>query len=221
MNRMHRLYSDISRLGRETEMLDAVVLLLSDELLQRPAANDQTQYDIIVKLITKGYALADAVNAATGHAPNYERLEITESEQVIHAYRQAHQQVVAAAALLPSLPEDTQIPHGAVLLRPDEVVPQRIAEVVLAHEDLLSAWSIEEADPDSVLDAIDAMLRRLEHIGKTPEVTIETEEGDRWVLSGGGPRVYGDRENLALWLSRGEQGNLEFEKPLTAPAVWA
>ena len=221
MNRIQRLYSDISRLERETEMLDAVVIMLSEDNLQRPAANNQTQFDNLVKLITKGYELADAVNKQTGHAPNYERSEITDPTHIIPAYRQAHQQVVAAAALLTSLPEDASIKHGAVTLRPGEVVPQRIAETVLAHEDLLSAWSIEEADPDSVLDAIDAMLRRLIQIDQAPAVTIETEEGDRWDLAGGGPRVYGDRENLALWLSRGEQGDLEFETPQTAPAVWA
>ena len=221
MNRIQRLYSDISRLGRETEMLDAVVIMLSEENLQRPAANDQTQRDVIVKLINRGYALADAVNEQTGHAPNYERPQIIDTNQIIRAYRQAHQQIVAAASLLPSLPEDATIKHGVLTLRPGEVVPQRIAEVVLAHEDLLSAWSIEEADPDSVLDAIDAMLRRLIQIDKAPALTIETEEGDRWDLAGGGTRVYGDRENLALWLSRAEPGDLEFEKPLTAPPVWA
>lgn len=221
MNRLERLYSDISRLGRETEMLDAVVIMLTDDHLQRPAANDQTQYDVLVKLINKGYGLADAINEKTGHAPNYERPEITDPTHVIHAYRQAHQQVVAAAVLLPSLPEDERIQHGAITLRPGEVIPQRIAETVIAHEDLLSAWTIEEADPDSALDAVEAMLRRLIQIDMAPAVTIETEEGDRWDLAGGGPRVYGDRENIAMWLSRGEHGDLEFEKPITAPPVWA
>lgn len=221
MNRMERFYSDVSRLGRETEMLDAVVLALSDELLQRPAANDQTQYDVLVKVINRGYGLADVMNAQTGHNPNYQRAEVVEPDQVIHAYRAAHQQFMAAAALLPAMPTDTTITHGAVTLRPGDVVPHRIAEIVLAHEDLLSAWSIEEADPDSVLDAIEAMLRRLQQIDKMPELTIETEEGDQWVLAGGGPRVYGDRENLALWLSRGEEGDLEFEQTMTAPPVWA
>lgn len=221
MNRIQRLYSDISRLGRETEMLDAVVIMLSADHLQRPAANNQTQYDVLLKLINKGYGLADAVNEQTGHAPNYQRPAVTDPSQVIHAYRQAHQQVVAAASLLPSLPDNTTIQHGAVTLHPGDVIPQRIAEVVLAHEDLLSAWSIEEADPDSVLDAVEAMLRRLIQVDKAPAVTLETEEGDRWELAGGGPRVYGDRENLALWLSRGEEGDLEFEQPMTAPAVWA
>lgn len=221
MTRMERFYSDVSRLGRETEMLDAVVLALSHELLQRPAASDQTQYDILVKLINKGYRLADAINFKTGHNPNYQRDETVDPNQVIQPYRAAHQQFMAAAALLPSLPADTQITHGVVTLRPGEVVPHRIAEVVLAHEDLLSAWSIEEADPDSVLDAIEAMLRRLQQMDKLPALTINTEEGDHWDLAGGGPRVYGDRENLALWLSRGEEGDLEFEKELSAPPAWA
>src|SRR5699024_10125815 len=77
----------------------------------------------------------------------------------------------------------------------------------------------EEADPDSVLDALDAMLRRLNQVGMAPELTLETEEGDRWLLSGGGSRVYGDRENLALRLSRGEEGDLEFERPTPALPV--
>lgn len=221
MNRLERLYSDMSRLGRETEMLDAVVIMLSEDNLQRPAANDQTQRDVIIKLINRGYALADAVNEQTGHAPNYERPELSDTRQIIHGYRMAHQQVVAAASLLPSIAEDTLIKYRDLTLRPGEVVPQRIAEVVLAHEDLLSAWSIEEADPDSVLDAIDAMLRRLIQMDQAPALTIETEEGERWDLAGGGPRVFGDRENLALWLSRGEEGDLEFEKPLSAPPVWS
>lgn len=45
----------------------------------------------------------------------------------------------AAAALLPSLPEDAKIKQGDVYLYPGQVVPQRIAEVVLTHEDLLWA----------------------------------------------------------------------------------
>lgn len=220
MTRIERFYSDVSRLGRETEMLDAVVLALSDELLKRPGANDQTQYDILVKLIDKGYGLADAINTQTGHTPNYQRNAIVDPKQIIHAYREAHQQFMSAAALLPTLWTGTSITHGAVTLQPGEVVPHRIAQTVLAHEDLLSAWSIEEADPDSVLDAIEAMLRRLHQSEKAPELTIETEEGDRWILAGGGPRVFGDRENLALWLSRGETADLEFEKPLAAPPVW-
>lgn len=221
MNRIERMYSDVSRLGRETEMLDAVVIMLSDELLEREAANGTSQYDIIVRLIRKGFALVDAVNAATGHAPNYERPDKIELSNVNIAFRNAHQQFTAAASLLPTLPVDTKIKHGDVYLYPGQVVPQRIAEVVLTHEDLLSAWSIEEADPDSVLDAVEAMLRRLEQNGQTPSVILETEEGDSWVLGGGGPRVYGDRENLAVWLSRGETGDLEFEQPVEQLSVWA
>jgi len=221
MNRIERLYSDVSRLGRETEMLDAVVIMLSDELLQRQAANGKSQYDIILRLIHKGFALVDAVNEATGHSPHYQRPETIELSKISQVFRETHQQFVAAAALLPSLPEDAKIKQGDVYLFPGQVVPQRIAEVVLTHEDLLSAWSIDEADPDSVLDAIEAMLRRMEQNAQTPAVTIETEEGDSWVLNGGGPRVFGDRENLAIWLSRGETGDLEFTQPVEQLPVWA
>lgn len=220
MDRIERLYSDVSRLGRETEMLDAVVIMLSDELLQRQAANGASQYDIILKLIHKGFALVDAVNEATGHAPHYQRPETIELSNITTVFREVHQQFVAAASLLPTLPVDAEIKQGDVMLYPGQVVPQRIAEVVLTHEDLLSAWSIEEADPDSVLDAIEAMLRRMEQNAQTPGVTIATEEGDSWILSGGGPRVFGDRENVAVWLSRGETGDLEFEQPIDRLPIW-
>lgn len=106
-------------------------------------------------------------------------------------------------------------------LYPGQIVPQRIAEVVLTHEDLLWAWSIDEADPDSVLDAIEAMMRRMVQNAQTPAVTIATEEGDSWVLNGGGPCVFGDRENLAIWLSRGETGDLGFTQPVEQLPVWA
>lgn len=221
MNRIERIYSDVSRLGRETEMLDAVVIMLSDELLERTSANGKSQYDIIVRLIRLGFDLTDAVNEATGHAPHYDRPENIELSNVSKAFREAHQQFSAAAALLPSLPIDTQIKHGDVSLYPGQVVPQRIAEVVLTHEDLLSAWSIDEADPDSVLDAIEAMLRRMEQNADMPSLEIETQEGDNWTLGEGGPRVYGDRENLAMWLSRGETGDLEFEKSIDRLPIWA
>lgn len=221
MDRIERIYSDVLRLGRETEMLDAVVIMLSDELLERTAANGNSQYDIIVRLIRRGFALTDAVNNATGHAPHYDRPDNIELSNVSKAFREAHQQFIASAALLPTLAIDAQIEHDDILLYPGQVVPQRIAEVVLTHEDLLSAWSIDEADPDSVLDAIEAMLRRMEQKTDVPSLEIETQEGDSWTLGEGGPRVFGDRENLAMWLSRGETGDLEFEKTIDRLPIWA
>lgn len=139
---------------------------------------------------------------------------------MLYGSREAHNQLVAVAGLPPTLAR--YVYHSRSC--PDssgEAIPQRTAETALAHEDLLSARPIEEADPDSVLYAVDAMLQRLQHTDTMPTLTIETEEGDRWPLADGGPRVYGDREDLALRLSRGESGNLSFEKLISAPPAWA
>ena len=57
------------------------------------------------------------------------------------------------------------------------IVALRIAEVVVHHHDLDTAWTIEEADPDSRLNAIEAVVRALRAKGG-PGMTLVTEERD-------------------------------------------
>lgn len=57
-------------------------------------------------------------------------------------------------------------------------VALRIAEVVVHHHDLDTAWTIEEADPDSLLDALEAAVRSLRGRGALG-MTLVTEERDQ------------------------------------------
>ena len=126
----------------------------------------------------------------------------------------------AAAAHLTSLPEDAALQYRGLTLTPGEVVPQRIAEVVLTHDSLGTAWSIEEADPDSALDALEALMRRMANRPEIPALLIETEEGDRWEFGEQGQRIFGDRETLVQWLAWGETEGVESEAPLPSlPAL--
>ena len=126
----------------------------------------------------------------------------------------------AAAAHLTSLPEDAALQYRGLTLTPGEVVPQRIAEVVLTHDSLGTAWSIEEADPDSALDALEALMRRMANRPEIPALLIETEEGDRWEFGEQGQRIFGDRETLVQWLAWGEAEGVESEAPLPSlPAL--
>uniref|UniRef100_UPI003D91EC81 hypothetical protein n=1 Tax=Gordonia sp. B7-2 TaxID=3420932 RepID=UPI003D91EC81 len=201
--RITRLSSDLSRLGRESEMLDAIVSMMSAERLAAPTAAGTPRSEVIGRLADDGFALAAAVRSALGDSSPGEG---SVSDDVCARFREAHRAFSDAAAGLGSAAPDTVVAYADLDLAPGEVVPQRIAEVVLAHDALDSVWTIDEADPDSVLDALDAMVRRLERSDDIPPITLATLEGDRWELSGGGQRIYGTRESLAQWLARGVDG---------------
>ena len=95
----------------------------------------------------------------------------------------------------------------------------RIAEVVVHHHDLDTAWTIEEADPDSLLNALEAAVRTMRAKG-APGMTLVTEERDEWVIGDGALRVESDREGLLGWLARGDDENVEADGPLPVLPSW-
>jgi maleylpyruvate isomerase len=99
------------------------------------------------------------------------------------------------------------------------IVALRIAEVVVHHHDLDTAWTIEEADPDSVLNALEAAVRTMRAKG-APGMTLVTEERDEWVIGDGALRVSSDREGLLEWLARGVAENVEADGPLPTLPAW-
>ncbi|WP_457949839.1 hypothetical protein ACTAQI_04555 [Pseudarthrobacter sp. alpha12b] len=64
-------------------------------------------------------------------------------------------------------------------LQATSIVALQIAEVVVRHQDLDTAWTIEEADPYSLLDALEAAVRSL-GAKNVPGMTLVTEERDQW-----------------------------------------
>jgi maleylpyruvate isomerase len=99
------------------------------------------------------------------------------------------------------------------------IVALRIAEVVVHHQDLCTAWTLEEADPDSVLNALEAVVRSLRSKG-APGMTLVTEERDEWVIGNGALRVVSDREGLLQWLARGDDEHIEVDGPVPALPSW-
>lgn len=93
------------------------------------------------------------------------------------------------------------------------IVAVRIAEVVVRHNDLDTAWTIEEADPDSLLNALEAAVRSLRFRG-SPGMTLVTEERDECVIGDGALRVASDREGLLEWLAHGDAESIEADGPL-------
>lgn len=227
-----RLYSDLSRLGRETDMFLATVASLSDDEMTVPSlCEGWTRADVVAHVASSGRALVKLIDwAASGE------------ERALYASREARSQAISALAALPreeligelresarNFAEQAQR-LGGELAAPEvqvngktipatSIVALRIAEVVVHHHDLNTAWTLEEADPDSLLNALEAVVRSLRAKG-APGMTLVTEERDEWVIGDGGLRVESDREGLLQWLARGDAGHIDADGPVPALPSW-
>lgn len=209
MTQMTKLSSELSRLGRETEMLNTIVTMMGDERLDGLAANGTARREVISRLAADGVDLAQAIWTALGRTDTEAVARDSEPDDVAQRLRDSHRIFCSAAEHLPELDEDAVIEHSGLALKPVDVVAHHIAEVVLANGTVSSTWTLEEADPDSLRDALDAMVRRLESRDDVPPLTLATLEGDEWRLHGGGERVFGTRESMAGWLAHGEVEDLD------------
>jgi maleylpyruvate isomerase len=226
------LHSDLSRLGRETDMFLATVESLSDVEMRAPSlCEGWSRADVVAHLASNGRALVRLVDWAT-----------TGQERQLYASPEARAQEIAALAALPRenlvaelrdsaeyFAEQAQRLTGELVVEEVHlhgkripatgIVALRIAEVVVHHHDLDTVWTIEEADPDSLLDALEAAVRTMRAKG-APGLTLVTEEGDEWVIGDGALRVASDREGLLAWLARGETRHVEADGPLPTLPRW-
>ena len=214
MNRIEQLYSDLSRLGRETEMMDTVIRMLADDLMEATTAEGNSRQVVLSRVVEGGFDLAALLGDRLQLPHAAPDAEDAAEEDIRVRFRRSHLAFTAAAAHLTTLSPDVTIEYRGLQLNPGDVVPQRIGEIVLAHDALGTAWTIEEADPDSALDALEAMMRRMRNTEEVPALLLETQEGDRWEFGTNGQHVFGDRENLAQWLAWGIPGELESEAAL-------
>lgn len=221
MTKITKLSSELSRLGRESEMLDTIVTMMGDERLDGLAATGVARREVIARLAADGVDLAQAVWTALGRTDTAAVGEGSGADDVRLRLRDSHRAFNAAAEHLPELGDDAVIEHSELALRPEDVVPHRIAEVVLANGAVSSTWTLDEADPDSLRDALDAMVRRLESRDDVPSLTLATLEGDEWQLHGGGERVFSTREALAGWLFGGEPVDIDATSDLPRLPQWA
>lgn len=205
MERIDQLYSDLSRLGRETEMMDTVITMLADDLMEQTTADGHSREVVLSRIVGGGFELAALISERLGVPAPEEQVA---DEDIRVRFRRSHIAFTAAAAQLTALPAEAIIDYRGLRLTPGDVVPQRIGEIVIAHDSLRTAWTIEEADPDSALDALEILIRRL-RAAQPPALVIDSTEGDRWEIGEAGQRVTGDREELVQWLAWGTTEGIE------------
>jgi maleylpyruvate isomerase len=227
-----RLHSDLSRLGRETDMFLATVASLSDaEMAAASLCEGWSRADVIAHVASNGRALVNLIDGA-----------VSGEERELYASHEVRSQEISALAALPreellkelresarNFAEQAQrlnaelaaqdVNVNGKVIPATSIVALRIAEVVVHHHDLDTAWTIEEADPDSLLNAIEAVVRSLRAKG-APGMTLVTEERDEWVIGDGALHVTSDREGLLQWLARGEAEHIEAEGPVPALPAW-
>lgn len=232
MTKPARLHSDLSRLGRESDMFLATVeSLVDDEMTAASLCQGWTRADVIAHVASSSRALVKLIDWATSG-----------EERPLYASREARSQEIAALAALPrqellgelresarNFAEQAQR-LGGELAAPEvqligkalpatSIVALRIAEVVVHHHDLDTAWTIEEADPDSLLNALEAVVHSLRAKG-SPGMTLVTEERDEWVIGDGALRVVSDREGMLQWLARGNAEHIEMDGPVPVLPSW-
>lgn len=232
MTNATRLHSDLSRLNRETEMFLATVESLSSDELSAPSlCEGWTRADVIAHLASNGRALVKLIDwAASGE------------EQQLYASPDTRTQEISGLAALPReelmvklresirfFAEQARRLGGELALSEvhlhgkkipvTAIVALRISEIVVHHHDLDTAWTIEEADPDSLLDALEAAVRTM-RAKNAPGMTLVTEERDEWIIGDGALRIASDREGMLEWLARGHAGNVEFDGPLPQLPTW-
>ena len=227
-----RLHSDLSRLGRETDMFLATVASLSDEEIAAPSlCRGWTRADVMAHVASNARALVNLIDwAVTGEErPMYpsagarsegiSTLAALPREELAGEVRESARNFAEQAVRLGGEIRAQEVQVGGRPIPATSVVALRIAEVVVHHHDLDTAWTIEEADPDSLLNALEAVVRSLRANG-APGMTLVTEERDEWVIGDGGLRVTSDREGMIQWLARGDAGHIEADGPVPALPSW-
>jgi maleylpyruvate isomerase len=213
-------------------MFLATVASLSDhEMAIYSLCEGWTRADVIAHVASSGRALVKLIDGA-----------VSGEERQLYASSEARSAAISALAALPrdellgelresarNFAEQAQRLGGELkavevqvngkAIPATSIVALRIAEVVVHHHDLDTAWTLDEADPDSLLNALEAVVRALSAKG-APEMTLVTEERDEWVIGYGGPRIVSDREGLLQWLARGDVKHVEVDGMVPALPSW-
>lgn len=227
-----RLHSDLSRLGRETDMFLATVASLSDaEMAAASLCEGWSRADVIAHVASSGRALVNLIDGAVSGEerepyPAHEvrsreisALAALPREELLKELRESARNFAEQAQRLNAELAAQDVNVNGKVVPATSIVALRIAEVVVHHHDLDTAWTIEEADPDSLLDALEAVVRSL-GARDVPGMTLVTEERDQWIIGNGALRVESDREGLLQWLARGDAAHIEAEGPVPALPRW-
>ena len=86
----------------------------------------------------------------------------------------------------------------------------RISEVIIHHADLDTVWGLGETD----MDALEIVVERVSANEDFPGVTVDTDEGEHYVIGDGATAIKGSRDAVIGWLARGLTDGLRYDGEL-------
>ncbi|WP_159610779.1 maleylpyruvate isomerase family mycothiol-dependent enzyme [Glutamicibacter sp. JC586] len=227
-----RLHSDLSRLNRETAMMSATVQTLSSaELAADSLCAGWSRAHVIAHLASNGRTLVKLVDWATSGEPQklYESQEARNAEidqlaalpreELLSAFEETATYFAKECERLAGELAVEEVDLHGKIIPATSIVALHIAEVVIHHHDLDTAWSIEEADPDSQENAVEAAVRAM-RVKDAPGMTLLSEEGDKWVIGDGSLTVRADRAGFVEWLARGNARYIQADGPIPQLPTW-
>ncbi|RWZ83065.1 maleylpyruvate isomerase family mycothiol-dependent enzyme [Glutamicibacter sp. HZAU] len=227
-----RLHSDLSRLSRETAMMSATIETLStEEMAAASLCEGWSRAHVIAHLASNGRSLVKLIDWATSGEPQelyasraardaeINELAALPREELVKKFQDAAAYFAEQCERLSGDLAVEEVDLHGKIIPATSIVALRIAEVVIHHHDLDTAWTIEEADPDSQENAVEAAVRTM-RVKNAPGMTLVTEEGDEWVIGDGALKVRSDREGLIEWLARGQARHIEADGPIPELPAW-
>ncbi len=227
-----RLHSDLSRLNRETAMMSATIETLStEEMAAASLCEGWSRAQVIAHLASNGRSLVKLIDWATSGEPQelyasreardaeIDELAALPREELVKKFQDAAAYFAEQCERLSGELAVEEVDLHGKIIPATSIVALRISEVVIHHHDLDTAWTIEEADPDSQAHAVEAAVRTM-RVKNAPGMTLVTEEGDEWVIGDGALKVRSDREGLIEWLARGQARHIEADGPIPVLPSW-
>lgn len=227
-----RLHSDLSRLGRETAMMSATIQTLSsEELAADSLCEGWSRAHVVAHLASNGRSLVKLVDWAISGEPQklyasqdarnaeIDQLAALPREELLAAFDESATYFAQECERLAGELAVEEVDLHGKIIPATSIVALRIAEVVIHHHDLDTAWTIEEADPDSQENAVEAAVRTM-RVKDAPGMTLRSEEGDEWVIGDGSLIVRADRAGLVEWLARGNDRYIEADGPIPQLPTW-
>jgi maleylpyruvate isomerase len=222
------LPADLNRLSRETDMLLATVDSLADEEFPLPSKCDGwTRAHVVAHLALGADALGNLVTwAKTGvETPAYASWDARNADIETLAKKSPAEIKAAlhtaisnfadnAVDLQGGVKAETVKTPGGADITAYALPAMRISEVIIHHDDLDTTWELEEADIDALEDTLEIIVARVSAKEGFPGVTIDTEEGEHYVVGDGATAIEGGRDAVLGWLARGTTHGLHYDGEL-------
>lgn len=226
---MHLIDLSTQHLATETERLVTTAEGLGDaEVAGDSLCPGWTRGHVLSHLARNADALARVCAAILTGEPDtmYDSKEARDADIEAGAGRSARELAAdvrtSAAELAPEIAR-VGIEHvgttvervpGGQLIAAERVPFMRLREVVWHHVDLDAGYRFADTPDDLLHLFLEDAVARLASAAGAPGLTVQTTEGDTWVVGDGAARVAGPRHAVLLWLARGIADGIDHEGSL-------